>query len=620
MCAVLKCPLLLVTIGAAGSSPLAAETPTETSTETPAAAVSGGLALEAQIDDAIDHGVEYLLHQVSTAGWTPTDKYRAGYLAVQLYALLKSDVSYLHSGLLAALGQLRSFRHEKVYSVAISIMAYDAVLDQMESDARSNENPARYLRVRSPFGAREIRRWMQSGVDWLVQSKVRTRGVWTYGRASRRKTPSETTYDHSNTQFAVLALGMAARRKLPMAPSLWQEVADHFVMAQQATGPRSTARPKFRAAGQKQRHGTKTERRTPEAEARGWAYRELELSSRVSFSMTSAGQSSLLLALENLGNTRNAQRNAVEKAVRDGYAWLGTYLEKKTRLRNDTYALYSLEKVGDIGNVESFGNVRWFQRGARVLLSSQGSAGQWGKEGSTPSRHKTALALLYLGRASALHREHRLLRKTGGSSKTDSFDMRYLVHFPTLGASVPVTRFFRRLRYRPSRLLKKLGEEILESYDQDYLDELVKFFGSLKSSPFSRVRKFGDEVTHRLTGLGIDDEAGLNEWCERWRRVVQAGRTKDRTDAKWLRSELSASPTHPLLFKTIWALQRVGDRQAVPALLDLMGARETQVRHLAHAAAVFLSGASLPFDPQATLSRRRKQLRAWRKWWKEQDS
>lgn len=598
------------------------------------------LSLDAEIDASIDRGVDYLLEQVqSSAGWTPIDDYPAGYLSVQLYALLKSDVTYLHPALLKALGRLEVLPMKKVYSVAISIMAYDAVLEQMTPSDGDNSSSA-FLGIRSRLTPKIVRQRMQRYVDWLVLSKVPTRGVWTYGRASRRKRPEQTAYDHSNTQFAVLALGMAARRGMRIDRSVWREVADHFVFSQQPEGPPVTAGPVFRKrpnnkndSKKKPRQRTRVKPRPPwwrpclaneDTLCRGWAYRQLDQSSKIKFSMTSAAQSCLLLAHRELlkSEARPETLSEVERSLRDGYAWLGSYLTRRKRLGSDTYALYSLEKVGDIGEVESFGPVRWFEAGARVLLRTQGDRGQWGKADSSASRHKTALALLYLGRASALDREYRLLRRTGQADSKDSADQddrddRYLVYFQSRGAFLPVPRFFRQLRYRPSKRLENMVDELIDAYDRDHHDELVAAFRTLGHSPFGRARLIGEKSIRKVVELEIDDKEVLETWCQNWRRAVDVGRRQDDSSAEWLVQGLRTFRSVPLLLKLIWAVERIGHRDAVTQLLVLMDAGDERLRRAAHAAVVFLLDVSLPFEATAGRSKRRKQLRAWRDWWED---
>src|SRR6185503_1669346 len=89
------------------------------------------------VDEAIDAGIKYLLREVEgPRGWTPGDEFPAGYAAVQIYALVKSDVSYQHPIVQKGLALVESAPFEKVYSVAVDLMAHGAMLEQIEADAK----------------------------------------------------------------------------------------------------------------------------------------------------------------------------------------------------------------------------------------------------------------------------------------------------------------------------------------------------------------------------------------------------------------------------------------------------------------------------------------------------
>src|SRR5262249_1268259 len=95
--------------------------------------------------------------------------------------------------------------------------------------------------------------------------------------------------------------------------------------------------------------------------ARGWQYSN-EDSGRKNdpvFSMVCAGCSSLIIAHRNLAPAlREGPRGEkLRRAARDGLGWLCRYFSESRWPGNDAYAFYSLEKVGDIGEIVSFGGV-----------------------------------------------------------------------------------------------------------------------------------------------------------------------------------------------------------------------------------------------------------------------
>ncbi len=609
------------------------------------------IKFEQAVDDSIDRGVEYLLDQIGgPSGWIPSTVYPAGQLAVQLYALLKSDVSYLHPTVVQGLRLLDGYPLEKVYSVSLSLMVYDAVLGQMEEGARTG-GTLKFLAKRKPKKSRkkkepapsnsppppnpkDVQANIRRCLEWLLVARLRNRGAWGYVRAPRGGRIDDDYFDHSNTQFAVLALGVAARRGLKVPISVWQAVADQCIVGQERTGPRYASRPRFRLgdsdddgslAGARSKRESKTVRVPPgerifrgakKIHARGWAYADLQPDSKVTFSMSCAMQSTALLAHMYLRRRGGSRVDALERSLRDGYAWLTRILESDQALYADTYALYSLEKVGDIGEVETFGEVAWYEKGGRMLIAYQRARGPWGSFGSVSSRHKTSMALLYLGRASSFEKKRALVRYTGGWREGEkSFSQRYWVHLQSIGASIPMVRFFRQLRYRPDGRLMEMADELIDAYDPEFMNELVMFFSTLKLSPFKIVRQKGRSALAKLTGLEDGAAADFQEWVSHWERAVRAALRKDIEQASLLRVWLRHTPSKPLKLKLVWALQQLRARTAIGELIDLMAADDIDLRRTAYDAAVVVSGKNLPFEPAAEKETRARQLAVWRNWW-----
>lgn len=587
---------------------------------------------EIAVDGSIDLGIEFLFKELNTLhGWTPELKYKSGYIALQLYAFLKNDVSYLHPVIQNGLRELNSYPLEKVYSVSLAIMAYGAVFEQMDEDADSG-SPLKFFKYdgHPPVTRSEILKKMRSALSWLLAVRIRNKGVWGYGAPSiSRSEPEEVYYDHSNSQFAILALGIAEKMGLDVPTRVWDEIADHFTMAQASEGEVVKGRPVFhqpvadvsKTSKQPKKSKSKTiPFRESIVQARGWKYSIDKYGKETTFSMTSAGQSSILLALKSLPKSRLTllRREEIERSIRDGYGWLTRYLEHPSGLRYDPYALYSLEKVGDIGGVEKFGNISWFERGADVLISRQDAHGGWGQTRSYQARYKTALALLFLGRATSLDSSGRkMIQITGGGSSKNKqgFSLRYYVFLPTLDVTVPVIRFFRMLRYRPTAKLLKLSEELLTSYDPNYSDEVVHFILTLKRSPSRQVKEHETKLLTKLTGLDSGRTKDYLDWASEWRDVVEIGQRQDTNRGKYLRGRLLQSLSIPLQLKIIWALQRTNERAAIEELLILMTSERPQLRDAAHDAVVFLSGKDFPFHPEASEKIRTRELSIWIEWW-----
>jgi len=71
--------------------------------------------LEVRVDAAIDAGVGFLLKEVEgPSGWSPGTDFPSGYAGVQVYALVKSDVSYTHPVVQKGIAAMEA-PFEKVY-------------------------------------------------------------------------------------------------------------------------------------------------------------------------------------------------------------------------------------------------------------------------------------------------------------------------------------------------------------------------------------------------------------------------------------------------------------------------------------------------------------------------
>ena len=196
-----------------------------------AAVVRADDAFDREVERAIDAGTEFLLSVLRgeakgpdgkpVGTWTAVEGYPMGCAAIQVYALVKSDIPISHPIVKEGLKRLSGMPFAKTYSVALYIMALDAVLTQMDVERSLGGAPSRSV-------AREVRDKMESATQWLIRARLQGEGAWNYG-ADR----AGTRYDHSNTQFAILALGVAYKRRIKIPSEVWQEIAAHFIRTQQ---------------------------------------------------------------------------------------------------------------------------------------------------------------------------------------------------------------------------------------------------------------------------------------------------------------------------------------------------------------------------------------------------
>jgi len=129
--------------------------------------------------------------------------------------------------------------------------------------------------------------------------------------------------------------------------------------------------------------------------------------------MTTAGLASLVICKWGLAkslerNKKNPFLQKLNQAIRDGAAWLAHHFSVSSNPgRIDGYwlyyYLYGLERAGVLTMVEQFGNHKWYEEGARWLLSQQRADGAWietarSHRGEEDAVVTTAFAILFLKR------------------------------------------------------------------------------------------------------------------------------------------------------------------------------------------------------------------------------
>lgn len=187
--------------------------------------------------------------------------------------------------------------------------------------------------------------------------------------------------DNSCSQFAILALWMAARNGLAPPPEMWQSALLQTRQRQTDDG--------------------------------GWHYNQLERNKPGYGSMTCAGVCTSALCLHHLGCDP-----LLDPGVQRGLAWLEKNWTVESNPRaggSHYYYIYSIERVGRILGLDFIGSHEWYPLGARYLVDHQGENGAWRElppnpkpppaEASRASAPQytdpmaTAFALLFLTRA-----------------------------------------------------------------------------------------------------------------------------------------------------------------------------------------------------------------------------
>jgi len=291
-----------------------------------------------RINVAIDKGVEWLLaSQHADGGWRQYagGGYPSGSTALCLYALLKSGVSKEHGAIRRGIAFLDAHHPARTYSLACQILV-ETVLD--EEDRRDR---------------------LVDLVRELISTQRRGNGGWGYPTG---------TVDLSNTQYAALALHMAAKRGVKISQRVWRDLADRIVLHLVPTG-KSTYAP----AGLSYR---------PKGTANG--------------SMTAAGVGTLAICDLNL----KRKHNGVVVGLKRGVAWLSRFFSVSSNPNGSMtwiyYYLYGLERAGGLTGKDRFGPHDWYRQGARWIVDHQkgsGASGHWG------NAVNTCFALLFLAKA-----------------------------------------------------------------------------------------------------------------------------------------------------------------------------------------------------------------------------
>jgi hypothetical protein len=359
-----------------------------------------------RVGKSIDRGVAWLRTQQAPDGSFPSHygkHYPMGPTALATLTLLKGGVKPDDAAIKRAFAHLRTLPMQKVYSVAVLLMALDA-RHAPARDPFVAETVDRYGRAtrKDPCLdsiSKEDAAWMKVGVSFLIKHQT-TKGVWRY--------PTKDTFDLSNTQYALLGLKAAMRCGMKIPPSVWLSALRFLIAHQRPDGKAvryqaNEVRGKYRIAW------------SEPAKARGFQYANAK--QPITGSMTTAGLSSLIICQSELWGSRQFKgdlRNKTRLGIRDAMAWLQTWMEVRVNPvegldgkpahppapaiggPNHYYYLYGLERASILGRIRLYGKRDWYEEGAEILMMDQREDGSW------PCQMKltdSCFALLFLKRA-----------------------------------------------------------------------------------------------------------------------------------------------------------------------------------------------------------------------------
>lgn len=340
---------------------------------------------------------------------------RIGATALAVMALLHSGVKLGDPAIQKALAfMIREFRNNKnrrTYDVALLCMAIETKylpLEQYDDMTRFTEDDARE-HIKKNI-AREDLEILKEAVAWLRANQT-TRGTWGYPDFKEY-------YDHSNTQYALLALKSAARCGVNVPVDVWQRSVQHWIDAQGITGNNEVAL-KLEFFSDKEAGITTTELR---ARPGGWGYLTGPMTGvggmvgggddfekRKYASMTCAGLTSLIICESELFAAKKLDdklRENIDRAKKQGLAWLQENFSMRSNVpaahffvKFYLYYLYSLERVGVLYGIRKFGDHDWYHEGAVILINAQREDGTWAMSILDLPLSDTAFALLFLKKA-----------------------------------------------------------------------------------------------------------------------------------------------------------------------------------------------------------------------------
>ncbi len=606
------------------------------------------------VTDAIDAGVEYMMKQIQ--GKRVASKHAAGQVSLETYALLVSGVSHKDPVVRGNLEWLRDQgtagkRH--TYTLACYIFALDAAISQIEQD-RMMLAPRK---IRNQFRddpriGREYRPMLSKAVGTLASMQGK-HGGWNYSNPTTR-------FDNSNTQFAVLGLGVGAKRNVDIDKSVWIGIVDHFVKGQQEKGPKTdrritlmtptdkeerdhdiTLRGSSRKSGSSSRRGKKDDPKSKgrtvvkppapevglediEVFSRGWNYAGDWKSRKATWNMTCAGLSSLILARQNLERSLDReQAAALNKAIRDGYGWVMTHWTPT----HSKYGIYSLEKAADLGEVKKFHENDWYKQVSEFLVKEQHDTGSWpggGAHGEKDMRVATSFALLVLNRATTLLTKNPMQRIVlSGKGGADDPNDRNWVYVPKIDRTLHFPSLMRHIRMRPHVTLIAFLDDIVKSYPEEWrgelIPEMVRVRDGLKSkSALKRI----DKYLEMITGSEYEDSADYSKWHRRWERVMKIGSEKRKQNVPDLLSYYKSTSKSASLKQTImWALVQCNSRDALPLFMADLSNSDAAIRASAYSSLkAFYIDLPPPFSPKGSSSSREKQIDVIRSWCEKQEA
>jgi hypothetical protein len=564
------------------------------------------------IAGAVRKGRKELLRRLPGIVENPGGDYPVGRIAFPVAALLKSGVSPDNGQIQTAFEKLATLTVEKTYCAACYLFALDALWKAKYKAARAGGRTSTVIPHRATGDAKEK---ISELASWLVEAQLKQHGSWTYKKADRRS-----RHDFSNTQFAVLGLQIGLEHGVAIPREAITRVTALFVTT--ITREKEIAEIEYSVATtleEKLKITRVDPRRRFRVAPGGWGYTDPRRGrgrrDEPYPSMTAAGASSLVIALRALESSNgNARLQAdCKKTLHAAYAWISKHFDDfMAPGKHLFYTLYTLEKAGDLGGIEKFGEHDWYREGAAIIVEKQRKNGGWG------SYVNTSFALLFLTRATRPFDPTApppIL--TGGDKETSGPVSSDLVYIEGIDGFLSARALLNYIGDRRRQKLVSIGEEVVRHYAPERREDLVPLLLALWKKP-DRITSFAKKALRDITGVRARDKKAYLPWQEQFEQVRALETKKDLTPEEVAR-QLEKLAIFRLKARVVGLAQRRGMRSLAALFVHELSvpSAEDRYRRKVHGILSLWIDAGIQAPPRDDPAAWKATARHWQAWWRK---
>ncbi len=530
-----------------------------------------------RVNRAIAKGRDYLLPQIEPLTAKPPGDYPMGRLAITVAAALKAGASAEDARIRKAFAKLRGLPLRKTYGVACYLFALDGLAKRQYKERlakKSRTSVAPSGTARGPVRDEIVR-----CVRWLVEARASSQGYWSYPSLSK---PGPQRHDFSNSQFAILGLQIGLEHGVRVPTEVFREIAHQFLRTQSESKDKRALSLTYALTLEQllERKSSRTSTSGPHSAGKelrysvapgGWGY--TASTRQPTASMTAAGTSSLIVARNGLGRSDAKLRRSIDLAILRALAWIDANFNQYIGGgRRNHYTLYSLEKVGDLGDLEKIGSHDWYREGAEYLIRTQEGNGSW--RGGRRVYVETSLALLFLTRATRLKPFTAPRILTGPGAKDGNRD---LVYLSRLNGFISARAVLALLGESRNSRLASVGAEVVENYDPAHRGELVPALVAMWRDHHDRIGRFARTTLKAITGIDASSGDDYLAWYREYESLGALRKDKAVT-AAMITKLLDGTKSSALKSAYIDIANRHRLYELAPRLVDELSDRNVEYR------------------------------------------